>query len=105
MLLAGTPHTAAEALLLLLESSPDPLLSPLEEDCLYAESFDKCTEIIKILSSPKKNVFLYICLFLHDVLKQNSFNRLDASKLGTNNNFEVLIKTLCHFNMFNPFCS
>lgn len=67
---------------MLLESSPEPLVSPLEEECLHAENFDKCCEIIKILSSPKKNVFIYICLFLHDLLKQNSYNRLDAGRLG-----------------------
>lgn len=80
--IVGTPHTAAEALLMLLESSPEPLVSPLEEECLYADTFDKSKEIIKILSIPKKNVFLYICFFLHDVLKQSTYNRLDAGKLA-----------------------
>lgn len=78
----GTPHTAGEALLMLLESSPSPLVSPLEEECLYADTFDKCRELIKILSIPKKNVFLYICFFLHDVLKQSTYNRMDAGKLA-----------------------
>lgn len=67
---------------MLLEASPEPLVSPLEEECLYAESFDKCCEIIRILSAPKKNVFLYICLFLQELLKHNQYNRLDAAKLG-----------------------
>lgn len=82
ILLAGTPYTAAEALLMLLESSPQPLVSPLEEECLYAESFDKCCEWIRVLPGPKKNVFLYICMFLHELLKYHQFNRLDADKLG-----------------------
>lgn len=81
MFLAGTPHTAAETLLMLLESSPEPLVSPLEEECLHAENFDKCREIIRILSSPKKNVFIYICLFLQDVLKHSAQNKLDIVKL------------------------
>lgn len=79
---AGAPHTAAEALLMLLESSPEPLVSPLEEECLYAESFEKCCEIIRILSTVKKNVFIYVCMFLHELLKYNQYNRLDAGKLG-----------------------
>lgn len=80
--LAGNPYTAAEALLLLLESPPEPLASPMEEECLYAENFDKCCEIIKVLSGPKKNTFLYICMFLNELLKNGSQNRLDAVKLG-----------------------
>ncbi|KAG4067686.1 hypothetical protein HA402_005458 [Bradysia odoriphaga] len=78
----GTPQTAGEALLMLLESSPEPLVSPLEDECLYADTFDKCREIIKILSIPKKNVFLYICFFLQEVLKHSTYNRLDAGKLA-----------------------
>lgn len=80
---AGTPHTAAEALLMLIESSPEPLVSPVEEECLYADSFHKCCEKIQMLSGPKKNVFLYICMFLHELLKYCTHNRLDVHKLGT----------------------
>lgn len=67
---------------MLLESSPEPLVSPLEDECLYAENFDKCCEIIRILSIAKKNVFIYICLFLQEVLKNLVSNRLDAGKLA-----------------------
>lgn len=80
--LAGNPYTAAEALLMLLESPPEPLASPMEEECLYAENFDKCCEIIKVLSGPKKNTFLYICMFLNETLKYQPQNRLEANKLG-----------------------
>lgn len=79
---AGTPHTAAEALLMLLESPPEPLTNPLEEECLYAASFEECCDIIRILPGPKKNVFLYICMFLTELLKFREYNGLDASKLG-----------------------
>lgn len=75
---------------MLIESSPEPLATPLEEDCLYAESFDKCCEIIRILPGPKKNVFLYICMFLHEVLKYTQYNRLDAGKLGKRKNLTKL---------------
>lgn len=80
--LAGTPHTAAEALLMLLEAPPEPLLNPLEEECLYAESFEDCCDLIRILPGPKKNVFLYICMFLTELLNYKEYNRLDAPKLG-----------------------
>ncbi|XP_031641168.1 type II inositol 1,4,5-trisphosphate 5-phosphatase [Contarinia nasturtii] len=79
----GNPYTAAEALLMLLESPPEPLASPMEEECLYAESFDKCCEIIKVLSGPKKNTFLYICMFLNELLKFTPQNRLESIKLAT----------------------
>lgn len=73
---------------MLLESPPEPLASPMEEECLYAENFDKCCEIIKVLSGPKKNTFLYICMFLNELLKYGSQNRLDAVKLGELNEKE-----------------
>lgn len=87
---AGTVHTCAEALLMLIESSPEPLVSPLEDECLYADTFAKCCDLIRILSSPKKNVFLYICLFLQELLKNSQFNRLDAAKLGEHNRSNVV---------------
>lgn len=67
---------------MLLESPSEPLASPMEEECLYAESFDKCCEIVKVLSGPKKNTFLYICMFLNELLKYNQYNRLESVKLG-----------------------
>ena len=67
---------------MLLESSEEPLVSPLEYECVHAVTFDECCEIIQILSSPKKNVFLYICMFLTELLKHSSHNHLDAFKLG-----------------------
>lgn len=106
---AGTPHTAAEALLMLIESSPEPLVSPLEDACLYADSYDKCCENIRMLPGPKKNVFLYICLFLHELLKFSQFNRLDAGRLGKCTirairrirfSFESLRQPLCSVEQF-----
>lgn len=79
---AGNPHTAAEALLMLLESPPEPLASPMEEECLYADTFDKACDIIKVLSGPKKNTFLYICMFLKELMKYSSYNHLEQVKLG-----------------------
>lgn len=67
---------------MLLESPPEPLVNPLVEECLYANTFDKCCELIQILPGPKKNVFLYICMFLNELLKYSQLNRLDTFKLG-----------------------
>lgn len=80
--LAGDPRTAAEALLMLLESPPEPLVSPVEDECLYANSFHQCCEIITMLSGPRKNTFLYICMFLNELLNHSAQNQLDAVKLG-----------------------
>lgn len=102
--IAGDPHTAAEALLMLLESSPEPTTSPMEEECLYAESFDKCCEIIKVLSGPKKNTFLYICMFLNELLKHNQQNRLESIKLGNIQNsipwILIQFKLLLQFHVY-----
>lgn len=112
---AGNPYTAAEALLMLLESPPEPLVSPMEDECLYAESFDKCCEIIKILSGPKKNTFLYICMFLNELLKHKEHNRLDALKLGkfkgteldwASNQVVVPISDfICYLHLFSTFAA
>lgn len=98
---AGNPYTAAEALLMLLESPPEPLASPMEEECLYAENFDKCCEIIKILSGPKKNTFLYICMFLNELLKFSLQNRLEAVKLGE---FKSVLKKRFQANIMHSLC-
>lgn len=67
---------------MLLEASPEPLVSPLEDELLYADTFEKRQDIIKILSTTKKNVFLYICMFLNDLLEKKVHNRCDAGRLG-----------------------
>lgn len=67
---------------MLLESPPEPLASPMEEECLYADTFEKSCEIVKVLSGPKKNTFLYICMFLNELLKYGPYNNLDSIKLG-----------------------
>lgn len=84
---------------MLLESPPEPLASPMEYECLYAESFDKCCEIIKVLSGTKKNTFLYICMFLNELLKYTSQNRLESIKLGKK--FSTFQNTVYLLHFFN----
>lgn len=69
---------------MLLEATKEPLVYPSEAECLYADNFTKSCEIIKYLPPEKKNVFLYVCMFLVEVLKNNSHNRMDADRLGKN---------------------
>lgn len=69
---AGTPHTAAEALLMLLESSGNPLIHPLDLNVLNPDyPFELCLRAIHKLSTPRKNVFLYLTMFLHEFIEQN----------------------------------
>lgn len=68
----GTPHTAAEALLMLLESSGNPLIHPLDLNVLNPDyPFELCLRAIHKLSTPRKNVFLYLTMFLHEFIEQN----------------------------------
>lgn len=67
---------------MLLEASPEPVVSPLEDELLYADTFEKRQDIIKILSTTKKNVFLYICLFLVELLDNKQYNRCDSGRLA-----------------------
>lgn len=67
---------------MMLEASPEPLVSPLEDELLYADTFEKRQDIIKILSVTKKNVFLYICLFLVDLIEQKQYNRCESGRIG-----------------------
>lgn len=67
---------------MLLESPPEPLVSPVEDECLYANTYQQCCEIIMLLSGPRKNTFLYICMFLNELLTYSAQNQLDINKLG-----------------------
>lgn len=79
---------------MLLEASPEPLVSPLEDELLYADTFEKRQDVIKILSTTKKNVFLYICLFLVELLEHKHSNRCDSGRLGKNTIYVNLKKTV-----------
>ncbi|XP_062559998.1 inositol polyphosphate 5-phosphatase OCRL [Armigeres subalbatus] len=75
----GTPKTAAEALLLLLESLPEPLVTISERECIVnADNYERCRELIQAKLKPvNRIVFLYICMFLGDLQRKNPAIRLN----------------------------
>lgn len=67
---------------MLLEAAPEALVSPQEEECLYATTAAERRQIVAGLSPTRKNVFLYVCLFLVDVLEQRQYNLCTLEMLG-----------------------
>ncbi|KAG6460975.1 type II inositol 1,4,5-trisphosphate 5-phosphatase [Manduca sexta] len=81
----GSIHSVAEALLLLLESTADPIIPyNLQSVCLRASAnYLQCKQIIMELPEFRKNVFLYLCEFLQEALQHSAENGLDAKTLST----------------------
>lgn len=81
----GSIHSVAEALLLLLESTADPIIPyNLQSVCLRASAnYLQCKQIIMELPEFRKNVFLYLCEFLQEALQHSQENGLDAKTLST----------------------
>ncbi|XP_053689041.1 inositol polyphosphate 5-phosphatase OCRL [Sabethes cyaneus] len=75
----GIPKTAAEALLILLESLPEPVVTISERECIvYADNYERCKELIRTKLKPvHKLVFLYICMFLIELRRRNPNMRLE----------------------------
>lgn len=78
---------------MILESSPESVLTITESDCIAnAEYYEKARELIlRKLTSTNRRVFLYICLFLRELQKNYHLNRLDDKILG---NTIILIKLI-----------
>lgn len=81
----GSIHSVAEALLLILDSTPEPLIPHnLHTDCLNAcGSYIQCKQIIAPLPTLNKTVFLYLCAFLQELLSHAAENNLDAKMIAT----------------------
>lgn len=79
---AGTPHTAAEMIVMLLEASPVPLIHPFEEAALTANSLDDCLQVVNSLVMTRKQVFIYVVQFLREVLRYKDQNRLNVNRIG-----------------------
>ncbi|XP_058831685.1 inositol polyphosphate 5-phosphatase OCRL-like [Topomyia yanbarensis] len=75
----GIPKTAAEALLILLESLPEPVVTISERECMVnADNYERCRELIRTKLKPvHRLVFLYICMFLIELRRQNPSIRLE----------------------------
>lgn len=81
----GSIHSVAEALLLLLESTTDPIIPyNLQSVCLRnSANYLQCKQIIMELPEFRKNVFLYLCEFLQEALQYSADNGLDEKTLST----------------------
>ncbi|KAL9704058.1 hypothetical protein quinque_007576 [Culex quinquefasciatus] len=75
----GIPKTAAEALLMLLESLPEPVVTISERECIVnADNYDRCRELIRTKLKPvNRLVFLYVCMFLIELRRRNPNMRLE----------------------------
>lgn len=81
----GSIHSIAEALLLLLESTAEPLIPyNLHNVCLSAATnYLQCKQIVMQLPEIRRTVFLYITSFLQELLNHTQDNELDAKTLAT----------------------
>nr|CAD7404135.1 unnamed protein product [Timema cristinae] len=78
-------HSVVEALLLLLESTAEPIIPyNLHNVCLAAGSnYLQCKQVVMQLPEHRKNVFLYLCAFLQETLGHVTENGLDAKTVAT----------------------
>ncbi|KAJ8962464.1 hypothetical protein NQ317_011626 [Molorchus minor] len=83
---AGTVQAVAESLLLFLSYTKDPVIPfELHDNCVAAASnFQNSRQIIlQKVSDLHRNVFLYICMFLQELLKYSNDNGYDAKTLAS----------------------
>lgn len=80
----GTPETAGEALLKILESLPEPLVCIPERDLtIYASYFERCRELVQNkMPLLNRKIFLYIIMFLKEVQKNYLSNGMDDRTIG-----------------------
>ncbi|XP_051155862.1 inositol polyphosphate 5-phosphatase OCRL [Leptopilina boulardi] len=81
----GNVHSVAEALLLLLDSTAEPIIPYNHHNVCFstATNYWKCKEIVMQLPEIRRTVFLYICAFLKELLSHTQDNGLDAKTLAT----------------------
>ncbi|XP_031450763.1 type II inositol 1,4,5-trisphosphate 5-phosphatase isoform X1 [Phasianus colchicus] len=83
--LLGSNHSVAEALLLFLESLPEPVICyKFYNSCLEcANNYLLSSQIISNLPECHKNVFEYLMAFLRELLKNSGKNNLDVNILAS----------------------
>lgn len=83
--LPGSVHSVAEALLLLLESTAEPLIPyNMHPTCLQAApSYVQAKQVIASLPLYSRNLYLYLCSFLQELLSHSAENGLDAKTIAT----------------------
>ncbi|KAM9532297.1 LOW QUALITY PROTEIN: type II inositol 1,4,5-trisphosphate 5-phosphatase [Guaruba guarouba] len=80
----GSNHSVAEALLLFLESLPEPVICSIYSSCLEsANNYPQSCQIISNLPACHKNVFDYLMAFLRELLKNSGKNHLDVNILAS----------------------
>ncbi|XP_061103820.1 inositol polyphosphate 5-phosphatase OCRL-like isoform X2 [Conger conger] len=77
----GSNHTVAEALLIFLDTLPEPVLCyELYQRCLDCSNDSRqCRQLISQLPRAHRNVFRYLMAFLRELLKFSHHNNLTAS--------------------------
>ncbi|XP_026227170.1 type II inositol 1,4,5-trisphosphate 5-phosphatase isoform X2 [Anabas testudineus] len=83
--LPGSNHSVAEALLLFLDSLPEPVVPyHFYQQCLEScSNASQCEKVISMLPQCHQNVFNYLAAFLRELLKNSASNRLDVNILAT----------------------
>ncbi|XP_037812970.1 type II inositol 1,4,5-trisphosphate 5-phosphatase [Lucilia sericata] len=76
-----TPQAAAEALLMLLNLPEKPLLDPYVEDLLKTNTTAEAMELVAQLSSPKRNVFVHLCMFLREGIERKYYNPMHVATI------------------------
>ncbi|XP_053949552.1 type II inositol 1,4,5-trisphosphate 5-phosphatase [Anastrepha ludens] len=88
----GTPQAAAEALLMLLDLPEKPLLDPFVEDLLQTNTAAEAMELISLLSSPRRNVFVHLCMFLRQGIERQYYNLQQVANVFG----RVLLRSTAH---------
>lgn len=81
----GSIHSIAEALLLFLESLPDPVIpKSVHKRCLEcSNNYLLCKQIIHQIPEYHRNVFRYLTSFLKELLSRSQNNNLDIKFLAS----------------------
>lgn len=80
----GSVYATAEALLLFLSFTSEPIIPlHMHEKCLAASNFEASKQLILQLSDLNRNVFIYVCMFLQELLKNTEQNGLDSNTVAT----------------------
>nr|XP_012635366.1 type II inositol 1,4,5-trisphosphate 5-phosphatase isoform X3 [Microcebus murinus] len=83
--LSASNHSVAEALLLFLESLPEPVIcNSAYHNCLECSgNYTASKQVISTLPTFHKNVFNYLMAFLQELLKNSAKNHLDENILAS----------------------
>lgn len=79
--LVGDPRAVAEVLLMLLESSPKPLIDHLDAE-KYCSRPVVLKEIVAKMNAVNRAVFLYVLHLLLSYINHRMYNKCDIGRLG-----------------------